>query len=276
MKTLNILTLFFLAVLFSSCEDVIDVDIAENKKTLVVEGWLTNKPEPQFVKLYYTNSLSENTGFTMVGNAKLTLTDNAGNSETLQEVTTGKYQISTLKSVEGRSYTLKIESSAGNYEAFTEARRLSMTLDSLTFKFEKKSTIYEKEGYYPRSHGQELEGKGDFIQVRLYKNGKYLNQDRDFNLFEDDFVDGNYIGSAELSIKDPFQKDDMAKAEVWSLTEDAFRFWTDIQAQLQNGQIFATPLANTRTNVRKTNSTTTDVIGYFGASLIHTTEVKVQ
>jgi len=276
MKTLNIIALLFTIFILSSCEDVIDVNLTEGKKTLVVEGWLTNKAEPNYVKLYYSNSISANNNFSMLANAKVTLSDDADHSEVLQEVSTGKYQISTLKSVEGRKYTLKIESSAGNYEALTEVRRMSMPLDSLSFKFEKKSTIYEKEGYYPHSFGQEIEGEGDFIQVRLYKNGKYLNQDGDFNLFEDKFVDGNYIGDAELSVKEPFAKDDLVRAEVWSLTEDAFRFWTDIQIQLQNGQLFATPLANTRCNVKKTSVNATDVIGYFGASLVNSIEVKVK
>ena len=276
MKTFNIIALFIAIFIFSSCEDVIDVNIAEGKKSLVVEGWITNKPEPQFVKLYYTNGLNAGNNFSMVNGATVSLSDNAGNTELLQEVTPGKYQISAMKSIEGRVYTLKIESSVGNYEAVTEARRVSMPIDSLRFKFEKKSTIYEKEGYYPHSFGQELEGKGDFIQVRLYKNGKYLNQDRDFNLFEDEFVDGNYIGDAELSVKEPFVKNDMVKAEVWSLSEDAFRFWTDIQIQLQNGQLFATPLANTRTNVKKTSSNALDVVGYFGASLVQSVEAKVK
>jgi hypothetical protein len=276
MKLVYIITTLFAAFALSSCEDVIDVNIPETKKTLVVEGWLTNKAEAGIVKLYYTNGLGTNSNFNAVTNATLTLTDNTGTSEVLQEVNPGKYAINTMKSVEGRQYRLSISSSAGNYEAVADVKRLSMPLDSLTFKFEKKSTIYEKEGYYPLSHGQEYEGEGDFIQVKLYKNGSYLNKARDLNLFEDTFVDGNYIGKTEISVQEPFAKNDLAKAEVWSLTEDAYRFWNDIRTQLQNGQIFATPLANTRTNIKKNSANATDVIGYFGASLVQSVETTVK
>ncbi|MBC8052517.1 MAG: DUF4249 domain-containing protein [Sphingobacteriaceae bacterium] len=275
MKALNIFSILFI-IFFSSCEDVIDVDIAEGKKTLVVEGWLTNKNEPHVVKLYYTGNFGGSVNFTAVSNAVITLSDNAGNTEQLQEVTPGKYQINNLKSVEGRIYTLAIQSLAGNYEAKAEVKRLSMPLDSLKFKFEKKSTIYEKEGFYPHSFGQELPGSGDYIQVRLYKNGSYLNKTGDFNLFDDQFVDGNYIGDAEMSVNDPFIKGDKVRAEVWSLTEDAYRFWLDILIQLQNGQIFATPLSNTRTNIKKTSLNAVDVVGYFGTSLVQSTEEEVK
>ncbi len=275
MKSFYTIASLFILFLFSSCEDVIEVDIQPGRQALVVEGWLTNMAGPQFVKLYYTGATSDN-NFKMLDGAKLTLNDNLGNTETLQETAPGKYQITTLKSVEGRIYTLKIESSIGNYQAVAEVRRLSMPLDSLTFKYEEKSAIYSKAGYYPRSHGQEYKGAGDYCQIRLYKNGKYLNQTNDFNLLDDQFVDGNYIANTELSMQEPFQKNDMAKAEVWSLTQDAYYFWSDIRAQLQNGQIFASPLANTRTNLVKANASAMDVVGYFGASLVQSIERKVE
>ena len=275
MKSFYNIAFLFLLLIFSSCEDVINVDIPAGKQALVVEGWLTNKAEPQSVKLYYTGATSDNS-FKMLSGAILVLSDNHGHTEILAETAPGNYQVPSLKAVEGRIYTLKIESAVGNYQAVAEVKRLSMPLDSLTFKYEEKSVIYSKPGYYPRSHGQEYKGAGDYCQVRLYKNGKYLNQTRDFNLLDDQFVDGNYIANTELSVQEPFQKNDMAKAEVWSLTKDAYLFWTDIRAQLQNGQIFASPLSNTRTNLVKANATAMDVVGYFGASLVQSVERKVE
>lgn len=276
MKTLLFIPLFFSLFILSSCEDVVDLDIPEGKRTVVVEGWITNKSQIHVVKLYYANGLFANNAFNTITGAAVTLSDDAGNTESLQEVSAGNYRIATLKSVEGRKYTLKIQSSAGNYEAVTEVKRLSMPVDSLTFKFEKKSVIYEKEGYYPRFHGQELEGKGDYMQVRLYKNGTYLNRAGDFNLYDDEFFDGNYVGDTELFVEEPLAKNEVARAEVWSMTEDAYRFWVDIQVQLQNGQLFATPLVNTRTNLKKTSANAPDVVGYFGASLVSSVETNVK
>jgi len=276
MKPIYALLFLLSTMLLSSCEDVIDIKAPEGKDALVVEGWLTNRPQNHYVKLYLTKKLSDNSSYTPVTNATVTIKDNDGLTEALQEVSAGTYEIKTLKSVSGKTYTLSVVSLKGNYEAVAATPRLSLIPDSLTFKFEKKSNIYEKEGFYPRFHGQEVEGKGDYVQVRLYKNSKYLNMDGDFNLFSDEFVDGNYIGDAELAVNDPFAKDDQVKAEVWSLTEDAFKFWVDIQTQLQNGQIFATSFANTRTNVKKKTSSSLDAVGYFGSSVVKSVEKKVQ
>lgn len=259
----------------SSCEDVVELDVPQGTKTLVVEGWLTNRAAPDLVKLYFTNNISSS-GYSTLAGAKVSISDDEGNTEILTELGQGKYQIPTFKSVEGRKYKLTVESSVGNYEAVTEVKRLSMPLDSLSFKYEKKSSIYEYEGYYPLFNGQDLPGKGDFIQVRFYKDNVFLNKDGDFNLYQDDFVDGNYIGKAEMSVDRPFAKGDKVKAEVWSLSEDAFLFWVDIQTQLQNAQIFASPLANARTNVVKKSSNAIDVVGYFGASLVQSVESEVK
>ena len=276
MKSQNILFLIFSLFVFASCEDVIEVDVPQGEKAVVVEGWLTNKAEPHFVKLYYTRKIAGNSGYPAISNAKLTLSDDAGNSEELSEVSPGKYQITAMHGVEGRTYTLKIESPEGNYEAVAPLKRLSASPDSLLFKFEPKSAIYENEGYYPRYFGQDLEGLGDYVQVKLYRNGVYMNKAIEINLFEDKFVDGNYINDVELMVNKPFQKDEVVKAEAWSLTEDAFRFLRDIQTQLQNGQIFASPLENTRTNVRKTSTGARNVVGYFGASKVDSVVVKVE
>ncbi|WP_207421308.1 DUF4249 domain-containing protein [Desertivirga brevis] len=276
MKTLNIILTLLIAILFSSCEDVIDIKAPDGQDALVVEGWLTNRAQNHYVKLYLTKKLSDNSPYPAVTGAKLVLKDNDGNSETLQETSAGTYEIKTMKSVVGKTYTLSIESTKGNYEAIAVTPKLSLVPDSLSFKFEPKSAMYDKEGYYPRFYGQETEGKGDYIQVRLYRNGKYMNMDGDFNLFSDEFVDGNYIDNAELNVNEPFVKGEMVKGEVWSLSEHAFNFWTDIQTQLQNGQIFATAFANTRTNITKKGNTTLNVVGYFGSSIVQSVERKVE
>lgn len=57
---------------------------------------------------------------------------------------------------------------------------------------------------------------------------------------------------------------------MWSLTEDAFHFWSDVRTQLNNGGLFAVPGSNTRTNVIKKDPSSLDVVGYFAAS-----EIKV-
>jgi len=276
MKQHKLILLFsFFTFLFSACEDTVDIQVNKGTSALVVEGWLTDRPENHYVRLYLTNTLSSSNGFDPVSKASLLLTDDAGNSEQLKEIGPGRYEISTMKGVEGYTYTLRILTSDGNYEVVSKMPRLSMAPDSLTFKYEEESVVYEESGYYPYLHGQELEGKDDYIQVKLFKNNKYLNSAGDINIFPDEFVDGNYI-SMGLDIDSAFVQGDTLRAEVWSLSESAYNFWTDIRTQLQNGGIFASPLTNARTNVKKLAADSKNVVGYFGTSLVRTVERKVE
>lgn len=277
MKTLNIALILILSTMFfSACEDKIDMNIKDGEQALVVEGWLTNKPENHYVKIYLTKALSSSSSFEQVTGAAVTLKDDAGNTEVLHEKEPGKYEIAVIKGVEGRTYTLRIQSSEGTYEAISKMPRLSMAPDSLTFKYEEKSIVYEDAGYYPYIYGQEIPGEGDYIQVKLYNNDKYLNKPADINIFSDEFVDGNYINNTELSVDTPFVAGDMVKAEVWSQTEEAYHFWTDLRTQLQNGGIFASPMTNTRTNIKSLTPGARKANGFFGTSLVATAERKVE
>ena len=136
--------------------------------------------------------------------------------------------------------------------------------------------MVEKEGYYPAVHGQEAKGPGDFIMLKITKNGKLLQSSKEINLFSDEFVDGNYIKAAEPQLFEPFAKGDKIKFEMWSLTEDSFRFWTDIKTQLRNGGLFAVPATNTRTNVVTKDANSMPAVGYFGASDVGTLENEVK
>lgn len=275
MRPFSFLYLLIIAGALSSCQDVIDIDIPGGKSVMVVEGWLTNKREVQYIKLYNSKGISETGDYQPVTKARLVLSDDANHKEELNEVSDGTYAVTRLRAVVGRTYTLSIQTGDGSYEAVSAVPRLSMSPDSVTIKYEGKSFLYEKAGYYPMLNGEELEGPGDYIQVRLYKNGVYLSSADDMNLFSDKYADGYYISNMVLNIASPCIKGDLIKAEVWSLTEQAYFFWHDIQDQLHNAQVFAVPLTNVRSNVKKITASSKDVTGYFGASIVKSAQTQI-
>lgn len=262
----SLVVLLFAVVFFSSCEDVIDVELEKGEEALVVEGWLTTKPGPHYVNLSKTAPYLGTPEYTAVTQAVITLTDDAGNSETLKEVAAGKYEIAVIKGVVGRTYTLTIHSTAGSYEALTRLQRVSWPIDSVTYEFKDKTAMNDKAGYYPAVYGREASGLGDFSRLKIIKNGTVLQSHDDLNIFSDQYVDGNYITAAKPGVKEPFQKDDQITYEMWSLTEDAYRFWSDLKTQLKNGGLYAVPTSNTRTNLVKKSASGLAVAGYFGAS----------
>lgn len=272
MKLIRIFILFLLTAIFASCEQVLDIEIREEMPVLVIEGALTTKKEPHIVKLYYTRPVIAGTVPSVVSHAVITLKDNAGNSEILREIANGVYEISKIRGREGRTYTLSVAFGDNTYEAISTVPRLSMHPDTLEFKYKNKQLLYPEEGYYPFIGGQDLEGHGDFTQYKIFRNGKFLNKAKEINLFRDKYVDGNRIGNYELEIDSPFVSGDHIRVEAWSLTEAHYSILADIREQLNNSGLFASPLPNAQSNIRKVNPSSASVTGFFATSSVKSVE----
>jgi hypothetical protein len=261
---------------FSSCEDVIELQLNEGKDAIVVDGWLTTGTGPHYIKLFKTVPYFEHPEFQALRNATIKLSDDRGNQETLVEMEPGMYEIKAIKGAVGQTYTLEILLAEGSYKAVTTLPRLPVPVDSVIYTYKKKSAIVLEEGYYPGMFGQELPGLGDFLMIKMKKNGTWLKAAEDINLLSDQYIDGNYIYDGKLNVQKPFKKDDLVRFEFWSLSEDAFRFWEDIQTQLNNEGLFAVPSVNARTNLEKMTPQSMDIVGYFGASEVMVLETVVK
>lgn len=272
MRILSTCIILALTMLLTSCEKVLQVSITEEKPVLVVEGWLTNKREAHLVRLYYTSPVMDNTSPVVATNALVILKDNAGNTEKLKEVSGGNYEIRTIRGREGRTYTLSVAFEGSSYEAVSTMPRLSMAADTLEFKYKKKQLLYPADGFYPFINGQERGGLGDYTWYKLFRNGKFLNKSSEINLFSDKYVDGNRIGNYELEIDSPFVSGDHIRVEAWSLNEATYNMMTDIREQLNNKGLFASPLPNARSNIRKLDPDSEDVTGFFGTSMVQSIE----
>lgn len=275
MRATTLIIGLILAGILLACEKVLDVEIKEEEPVLVIEGWLTSKRETHTVKLYYTRPVITNHLPAMVSNALINLKDNVGNSEILKEAANGIYEIKAIRGREGRTYTLSVAINGNTYEATSVMNRLSMEPDTLEFKYKQKQLLYPDEGYYPFISGQELPGLGDFTQYRIFKNGRFLNKANEINLFRDKYVDGNRIGNYELEIDSPFVSGDHIKVEAWSLTEANYNMLSDVRDQLNNNGLFAKPLPNARSNIRKADPASADVTGFFGTSSVRSIESYV-
>ena len=275
MKLFKAIGILLVALNLYSCEDSVDVNVAAENHVLVVEGSLTNQRENQYIKLYYTNPVLAGGKYEMVTKALVTLKDNYKNTEILKESSPGSYQISTIRGREGRTYTLNIQTADGLYQAVSTVPRLTMIPDTIQFKYEMKSIVYPHEGYYPVINGKELKGLGDYSLFKIFKNSKLLNKSNEINLFKDEYVDGNYISNYELNIDSPFVSGDHIHVEAWSLTAENYTFWKDIQTQLNNFGIFATPLPNAHSNIVKINQDAKDVTGFFGTSMVKSIDIFI-
>ncbi|MBX2840963.1 MAG: DUF4249 domain-containing protein [Flammeovirgaceae bacterium] len=264
----NLKYIIYSSVLFCcfSCEDVIDVKLNEGRILLAVDGWIDDQPGPYTISLNQTQGYFDNNEFTPVSGGVLKLIDSDGQVENLTENQPGKYQTSpNFFGQIGKSYRLEILVNGEEYFAETAIQR-QVVIDSITYEY-KESSGDNDEGYFLNYYGWDPEGIGDNYRLKLYQNGKLLNQPKNLIYETDEWIDGNYIHDLQLNWDDPFAEGDTVMVEGLNITKDAYYFFAELSEQTDNGGMFAVPPSNVRTNIfNKNPKQGLEVVGYFGGS----------
>lgn len=270
MKTRYIILSGLIAAMsLSACEDVIDVKLDNGETLLVVDGYVNDDTTRNYtVTLSTTAPYFDGKATPRVSGAFVEITEwnSLGQQtavDTLQEQVpgSGNYISAKLKGRTGNTYQLIVRALGQEYRAETEIRRIP-EIDSLTFEYREKS-IMSDAGYIGKYSGPELVGVGDYYRLVVYRNGEMLNKPFDLSYVSDEMVDGKYIGNLEINFE-PFQKGDVIRAEMRTITRDQFYFFAELGAQVVNGGLFANPPANVRTNLKNTSPGGKPAVGYFG------------
>lgn len=268
--TQNIFLLFLGILLFTACQDVIEVDLNEGETLLVVEGLITDQAIPDTVTLSLTASYFANQQTPRVTGALVEITDDLGNTDILQEVSEGNYITQNLVKEVGRTYTLRVVVEGEEYTAQTKIKANAPGVDSLVYRYDpdiESESNQDKRFYTIYYYGPEKEGTGDFYRLKVYRDGAFLNQPEDLIFANDEFVEGNYLDGLDLS--DAFASEETVKVEVLSIPEDMYYFFVELSEQIVSGGLFATPVANIRTNIVSSNpNPSRRAVGYFGGASI--------
>jgi hypothetical protein len=272
MKTYLINLILFSSFLYMSCEDVVDVNVDEGVPVLVVEGWITTVDKPYEVRLSKTAPYFKNEQTPPASGASVIIRDNEGTTDTLKEVAPGHYRTAGSRTGKiGNHYTLFIVFEGETYTAMSEIKRVPV-IDSLAFRYADKSGT-EDDGYYLNYYGPEPEGQGDYYRFNISIDNKMQPPKFDWFVSGDEWVDGNYIADLE-AFDDPMRNGDMVKAEIMSITKDAYYYFTEMKIQVDNGGMFSNPPSNIRTNIQNMNpASSKKAVGYFGASAVRSKEI---
>jgi hypothetical protein len=102
---------------FSSCEKVVDLNLDTSSPSIVIQGNVFDHDGPYMIQISKTVAFTESNIFPAVSKAKVTISDNLGNSERLTETSPGTYMTSTLKGIPGATYTLTVVAEGSTYTA---------------------------------------------------------------------------------------------------------------------------------------------------------------
>ncbi len=252
---------------FSSCQDVIDLEVPDGEVLLVVDGWITDQEGEKQVLLSTTANYFDNIETPSVENATVVLFDENGAVDTLTESSYGVY-VTNYQGVVGKTYHIYIQTVSGEeYESNPELLKFVSTIAAVHAEF-REETAFEDEGYYVSIDTEEPLGVGDFYRWKQYVNDTLLNEPFDLLYASDEFVDGNPIIDFDVTTK-PLSLGDSYRIQQLSISREAFEFFTQLQTQTAFvGSLFDSPPAALQGNMVSVNSTDKNVLGYFGVSAV--------
>lgn len=285
----------FLSVSLMSCEDVIQLNVPETEKYLVVEGTITNVAGEQFIKLTESQALLSTTTPNTVTNAIVKVTDNTGKVYEFKDTKNeGKYIWTPSSSTEvmgaiGKTYTLRIDVNGESYQAVSELKRVPK-IDSIVYKYEDSPRVNQtgdnkpKQGYDANFYAKDFVGVGDCYRVKVYKNGKMFSGADNIVIAYDALLNKSSVGDGLMFIlplrraisPELYAENDKLKVELNSITEAHFDFWTQFRTELNNTGLFSTPAARIPCNVVNISATPKkQAAGWFGTSAVSTLEVTI-
>ena len=282
-----LIVLGILTTMLTSCEKVIDIKLDEGTPQLAVDAFINNKPGTQVIKLTITSGYFHNAPCPPAIGATVKITDTKGAVYNFVDYTgTGLYEWvpavgDTLVKL-AHSYILSITYNSQQYQATSIAFPVPK-IDSLNYQYRKGNNPSAKEAYYVSFYAHDFKGIPDFYWVKGFRNGQAAPPERITISQDGGFgpgVDGlTFIVPIRQSINldDGFQLGDTCAVEVHSLNPEIYFSFQQLQIQIRNGGLFATPPANVSTNIKNINlNSSVKAVGFFNIAMVATNGIKIK
>ncbi len=257
MKKIILLFVIASAILVSSCQKVIELDLNSEDPKIVIEANISDQPGPYTVRISKTVNFSETNVFPAVNGATVIISDNVGNTETLVETSPGVYQTTTTQGVPGRTYFLNVAAENKTYTAQSTMPTL-VTLDSLLLE---QNAFFGSYLIIPLF--LDPAGKGNYYRCLQTINSVRVTESF---LYNDDFSDGLINGQPILNFTDSIVTGDTVSVELQCIDKPVYLYFFSM-LQTTTGQTGApaNPVSNISNNA----------LGYFNAHTSRRKEVVI-
>ena len=240
-----------------ACKKIIQVDLADVKPRIVIEGNITDGPGPYQVLLSQTVNFSANNTFPPVTGATVTITDsNAGKTEQLTEVDSGVYLSLALTGRPLHTYKLVVVAGGQQYTA-SSTMPLPVQLDSVTL--EGAVTINNQKEITAVVNFQDPPGVPNYYQFTETVDGRVIP---DIFVFDDRLSDGRYIQDPLFNDSSYLQIGDTLQVTMNCVDQNTYNYFYELANVVSSNGLQSTTPTN------PTSSISNGALGYFSA---HTT-----
>lgn len=289
-------------MLLTACIERIELDESlAGTRLLVVDGEVTNAAGPYQIKLSYTSPTLEAFRGDVLSGAEGYIADEEDRRAVLTETNDpGTYETDSaaFRGEIGRTYTLHITTPDGKtYASLPETLLPVSSIDSIYFELASRpevSTLGTLSGEWGLQFFVETtphSGRANYYlwwwsetyqftapltregQIRVPVCYQSINSTRFINIASTEGLRSNYIAQQPLNFVEmagqKLQTRYSLLVQQYSLTERAYNFWENVQAQQENvGSVFDPPPSPIAGNVYNVDNEQEVVLGYFQTSAI--------
>lgn len=230
------LTILVLVLILSSCEKVVNIDLKNAESMLVIEGKIDNSGNPAKVTISKTVPFSNDNLYPTVTGAKVTVTDNLGNTYIFSEQSSGIYTNASLVGTSGTKYSLKVEL---NNNVYTSSSTMPMPVIIDSIK-QDKITLSEPI-IFVRAFFKDAPGFGSKYQLVEKVNGK---QNKIPFLFDDIYLDGGIVPYELIDQDAKIKVGDTVNVEIRAIDDNIYKYLRGLQDNTIGGTVPANPESN--------------------------------
>ena len=253
-----ILLITLTIIFFTSCQDVIEIELKNIEPKLVVEGEINDFIQECTIKLSKTGDYFTPSDYPEVSEAIITITGENIGTVNFEEIETGTYKIAHFQAVENTLYTLKILSDNEEYTAEVTIPQ-KINLDSVSF-MPSPPRPQSEGGFMINLHFIDPVEFTNYYRIKAYKINDTTKGKGVFVLFDDIISNGNNMALPYMY--EEFQPFDTVIVELQNLDKTTYDFYntlSDIAGSSMGPPMGGSTPANPETNL------TNNALGYFGA-----------
>lgn len=261
------------AVAGAGCTRVVELDLPEGPRRLVVEGRLElrvgDQLGDQVIHLTTTDAFTNTTAPPPATGAVVRVTDDAGQTFSFAELTSspGRYATTGLVPLVGARYTLTLDFEGDRYQASHQLLAVA-PIDSLYFVYEEEGLAQGDSGFRATIDYTDPVGSGNFYLWELIVDGKQrIAADPGLRfraIGEDRFYDGGQVVGYQPYDEEVVEPGQIVTVRQIALSEAAYRYYFALFEQTTGtGGPFSVPPASVRGNITNLTNPGRFPLGYF-------------
>ncbi len=259
-----------LGAALNSCQEVVSIDLNKADPHMVIEGIISDQPGPYAVKVSKTGNYFESSlYFPPVAGAKIVITDDNGQRDTLKEGAQGTYVSTTIKGITGRTYSMSVISEGKTYTA-SSYMPAKILLDSVYAV--KRSGFRSEPGYDIYVMFKDPPDLGNYFRLNARSNTLIPADSIDgrrYRLYTDKLTNGNEM-TERIRAGGKVQSGDTITLELLSIDKATYDYFSTLRDILSSDRS-PTSLSPANPNTNLTNGS----LGYFAAFAMDTKKIII-